>query len=270
MSISYGRSASFTVRLWTMRAAITSLAARELKGKYAGTYGGLFWALLQPLSVTLVFWLVFSLGFRATGPQNTAYIVYFLTGYVAWQFVLDLVNGSATALASYSYLPRKSLFSMEAVLAMKLLIGLTEHAIFLLVVLVIVVVHGMWPGWSMLKLLYGFPMLLAIVISLMLLVATSSVIYPDLGQLISILLNVWFWMTPIAWVAQSISPSFRVVLDWNPIVGVIDIYRQALAYGDPVVGNEHSVLIYWIVVPAALVLGMLLHTRWRAAAIDAL
>jgi ABC-type polysaccharide/polyol phosphate export permease len=214
--------------------------------------------------------LVFSVGFRATGPQNSPYIVYFLTGYVAWAFLLDVTSSCATLLASYSYLIRKSMFSIESVMATKLLVSLVEHVIFLLVVVAVVSAHGMWPGWGLLRLVYGFPMLLGIIVGLMLLLSAANVLYPDLGQLISIMLNVWFWMTPIAWVAQSINPAFRVVLDWNPIVNVIDIYRQALAYGAPVVISERSVLVYWIAAPAALIVGGMLHLRWRSAAVDAL
>ena len=257
-------------RVWRMRTAIRSLVARELRGKYVGTYGGLAWALLQPLSVTLVFWLVFSIGFRAMGPQDTPYIVYFLTGYVAWHFLQDCVNGATSALTSYSFLIRKTQFSIEAVLTTKLLTALVEHMIFVLVVLAVVAAHGMWPGWSLFKLLYGFPMLLIIAVSLMLLVATASVLYPDVGQGVSMALNVWFWLTPIVWVSSTINPAFLVVLDWNPAVHLIEIYRQALAYGEPVVGTERSQHVFWVVAPALLATGGVLHARRRSAVIDAL
>ncbi len=68
--------------LWCNRNLIISLTVRDLSARYVGTFAGISWLIVQPLVLIMVFWVVFSLGFRAMWPAGTPFLVYFLPAFV--------------------------------------------------------------------------------------------------------------------------------------------------------------------------------------------
>ncbi len=65
---------------------IWALSKNQIKSRFAGTVGGLFWAVAQPLALITIYYFVFAIGFKAQGPTGTTFVVWFICGLVPWFF----------------------------------------------------------------------------------------------------------------------------------------------------------------------------------------
>lgn len=254
--------------LWRYRTVIAVLTLRELQSRYAGSRLGTVWALLQPLSVTLIFWFVFSVGFKAQGPVGTSYIVYFLTGYVPWMFFSDILNSSSTLVSRHSYLIKKTAVPLPIIFVVPLVIGVIEHAIAFVILLGVIFFNGIAINWTAVLPLYYFVCLMSLAAVLMVPVAVISVFSRDFAQVIAIALNALLWMSPIIWVPSQIDAQ---VVDWlklSPLVYVMEGYRTSLAYPDGTVADPLSSWGFWLTVGVLALVAAFVYSRLRSSIVE--
>ena len=90
---------------------VAKLAKNDFKTRYAGSYLGIVWAFIQPVITILVYWFVFSVGFRSgTGDLGVPFVLYLVAGIVPWFFFQDALIGGTNSLLEYNYLGKKSRF----------------------------------------------------------------------------------------------------------------------------------------------------------------
>ena len=214
--------------LWRNRAVVGFLVRRDLKVRYAQTALGALWALFQPLAPMLIFTIVF--GVLARLPSDGApYLLFALTGLVAWTYFATAVLGATTSLITNAELVTKVYVPRLAIPLAPLLGALVDLAIGLALLGAFLLLFGAAPRADAIVYL---PLLL------LLLVATAAGLgiwlsaltarFRDVKHVTPMLLQVLMYASPVVYPASLIPRDFRLAYALNPMVGVIDGLRAVL------------------------------------------
>ncbi|MBF0227914.1 MAG: ABC transporter permease [Desulfobacterales bacterium] len=112
---------------------IITLAKREVITQYTGSFLGFLWTFIHPLIMILVFWFVFSIGFKVKPDNNVPFVVWLTAGMASWLLFAEIVNGSSTIIQSNANLIKKTLFHSQILPLVKIISCLITHGVFLLV-----------------------------------------------------------------------------------------------------------------------------------------
>lgn len=203
------------------------LVKSGLKAEHRNSYLGYFWWLLDPLLSAVVYYFLIAI---VLGHGGELYGLYLIIGLVAWRWTSSVVNNSSRAIMSYRsiinqvYLP-KAIFPMARTLSqlVHFLFGLVVIAVFL-------VFYKVMPG---IKLVY-IPLIILIQLLMMLavslLIAYSCVFIRDIDNIMSHVIRMWFYTTPIIWEGDRLPEGFRWVTEINPMAVIMQAYRDVLMY----------------------------------------
>jgi ABC-type polysaccharide/polyol phosphate export permease len=249
--------------LWTHRHLLKSLAHHDLRKTYAGTATGVAWAVVTPLVTLLIFTAVFSLGLRL--PLGGApYIFGFAAAYVPWVLLSTAITGAAGSILDHRYLVKRVLFPVEIIPADPLLVHSLPHVILLALTATVCYAagYGHFPQLLLVFYYYGCAAVLAISAGLFL--SGLAVITRDVQQMLPSFLNVWFWLTPIAWAGTQLPETGRKLLALNPASYIVSGYRYALmpkAFPPP---GRIEAAAFWSVAVILLLTGSACFRRLRA------
>ncbi len=260
------------VELYQNRGLILNLAKNDFKTKYAGSYLGIVWAFIQPIITILVYWFVFSVGFKTGMASNYPFVLYLVTGMVPWFFFQDALNGGTNALIEYSYLVKKVVFKISILPIVKVISALFVHAFFILIALILACLYGYFPGIEVIQVVYysicNFVMVLGLVY------ATSAIVifFRDLSQIISIFLQIGVWLTPIMWDLNMLAgnPLLMKVFKLNPMYYIVSGYRDAILGKVWFWDHWGWTLYFWVVVSVLFVLGTVIFKRLKPHFADVL
>jgi len=213
--------------LWDYRDLAFILAKRELQLTYRQTLLGVAWVVLQPLVGTIVFSVLF--GQLAQLPSDgVPYAAFVLTGLTVWMFISGAVSSAADSLVhdrdlvTKVYFPRL-LAPLGAVLACTV-----ELFITLLLLIPVLAITRVVPPLQVITvpLWVLAAVLLAVAVGLWL--AASNVLYRDVHYLLGFLLQIWLFVSPVAFSSSLVPERWRWAYFLNPAAGVIDGMRWAV------------------------------------------
>lgn len=214
--------------LISQRHVLLELARNDLRSRYVGSYLGIVWAFAQPAATILVLWVVLAFGFRAGEVQGYPFVLWLISGLVAWNFFAESLLTGTQSILEHSFLVKKMVFRSSILPAVKIVSSLVVHLIFLAVVVALLSVAGYPPT----KYLLQLPLLIAatfgLVLGLSWLSASVLVFCRDLGQLVQLAVQMLFWLTPIIWTLTTVPPKYQVWFALNPLVAIVNGYRCAL------------------------------------------
>ncbi len=252
------------------RSMILALALRDLQSRYVGTLGGMLWAFAHPLAVVLVFYLVFAIGFRSQGPVNTPFILWFVGGLVPWFFFSEALQAITHSVTRNSHLVKKTVFPTEVLPLVHLVAGLIPHGVFLAVLAGLMLFFHVPFLPERLLFLYYLLCMGALLLGLGWLLAALQVFYRDIGQALTIVLNLWFWSTPIVWSADIMPPSIAAWLVYNPMNYIVSGYRNTLIFQTVTWPPLEQSLVFWLATLLLLALGSLIFYRLKPEFADVL
>ncbi len=253
---------------------VLNLARNDFRVRYAGSNFGIFWAFVQPVITILVYWFVFSVGFRAsTGELGIPFVLYLVAGIVPWFFFQEALTGGSNALLEYHYLVKKVVFNISVLPVVKLISALFVHGFFVLFTVVLFAAYGRFPDLYDLQLFYyGFGVFF---LTLGLCYATCAVVvfFRDLQQIISIALQVGVWLTPIMWVSETMladQPVLLRILRLNPMYYIVSGYRDCFIVKRWFWEQPGWTCYFWCVAVAFFVFGRWIFGRLRIHFADVL
>lgn len=231
---------SYVKELFATRELLTNLVAREVKGQYRRTVFGQLWSLLNPLATMLVYTLVFSLIFRADpGPGDPSgmeiYALWLMCGMLPWTYFSRVVNGGLNSITGNANLIKKVYFPrMHLPFSVALSVGFT-WCIEMGVLTAALWIFGGFPlPWLPLALVFmvllmfmavGFSMILAIV----------NVHFRDTQHLMTIVLQMWMFLTPIIYPIHLVADAAEKYGSWildvyrlNPMERFVEVFRTLL------------------------------------------
>ena len=258
---------AYPADLYRNRKLILKLAVNDFKTKYAGSYLGIIWAFIQPVVTILVYWFVFSVGFRTgAGSLGIPFVLYLVAGIVPWFFFQDALNGGSNALIEYNYLVKKVVFNISILPVVKVLSALFVHLFFVAFTLVLFMGYRKMPDLYTLQLIYYTFCVFMFVLGLSYLTSAVVVFFRDLTQIISIVLQVGIWLTPIMWVAEDNlagHPAILKILKLNPMYYVVSGCRDSLISKKLIIDHPWWTLYFWTVTLLCLAVGTTVFRRLK-------
>lgn len=226
-------AASLVGELWRHRQYVLTGALYELKRRYAGTGMGLVWHVVIPLVQVVVFLVVFSalLGRPGSDRSISGYAVFLCSGLLPWLVFADCVGrGSLSFLANENYL-RKLAIPESVFAAQSVATGGYTLAFYSVILLVLALATGLHPRVSWLLLPAVLVLFLGLCFGITLVLATLTVFFRDLAPAVTILLQIWFWVTPVVYDRTALWPWMERLVAWNPPTAYIVSVRQLLLEG---------------------------------------
>ena len=260
--------------IWRYRGFVRGGIQREIATQYRGSLLGATWVLIGPTAMILIYTLVFShlMRSRLTGVDSTfGYSIFLCAGLLPWTFFTETISRLQAVFVANSNLMKKATFPRICLPVIALGTAAFNFAVIVGLFLVFLVVSGGFPGLVLLAALPALAVQMALSTGLGVLFATLNVFFRDVGQAVTLLLQFWFWLTPIVYPIGSLPGWAQSVLAWNPMTVVVAHYQSPLLYQR--VPDAQSWLALGLVAGLALIslwLGLATYRRRVGEMVDEL
>ena len=262
----YDKLMVLPAELWQNRRLILKLSRNDFKTRYAGSYLGMVWALVQPVVTVLLYWFVFGTimqSRQSIGNTEIPYVLWLTAGLVPWMYFSEALSNGTNALLEYNYLVKKVVFKISILPIIKVFAATFMHVFFVGVMLVLYFCYGNAPSLYMLQLIYFSFCMFILVLAICYTTCAVVVFFRDLNQIIGIFLQIGMWATPILWNITMLSPKLQVIFKLNPIFYIVNGYRSALFEKTWFWEDFYSTMYFWIVVILLFGLGALIFKRLK-------
>jgi ABC-type polysaccharide/polyol phosphate export permease len=260
----------FGTDLFRSRRIILALARNDFQNRFLGSYLGLIWAIIHPVATVSILIFVFGVAFQGTPQDGVPFALWLVAGIIPWLFFAEAWSGATASVAEYSYLVKKVVFRVSMLPLVKLLAALPIHLFLLIFAGVVFVLYGHVPGWHLLQLPYYGLALLLFLMGLSWLSAALFIFLRDVSQVIAVLLQFGFWLTPIVWSLRSVPESIQPVLLLNPLYYIIAGYRDAFIGSAWFWDKPLYTAYFWVLTTGMFVAGALVFARLRPHFADVL
>jgi lipopolysaccharide transport system permease protein len=219
--------------LWKFRHFITSSIHGELKRRFARSRLGALWFILHPLMQAAIFALVLSavLATKLPGVTNKAgYAIYLMAGLAAWGLFSEIINRCTTIFIEYGGMLKKISFPR---LCLPVIVGgsaLLNHVLLLIAIAVVFLFFSHFPGAAWVVLPIGMLIITAFAFGLGVLLGIFNVFVRDVGQVFTVVVQIWFWLTPIVYTSSTLPKSLNWLIVINPMAPLVTLYQDAMLY----------------------------------------
>ena len=218
--------------LYRYRQLIAALTARDLKARYRGSILGYFWSLASPLLLLTVYTVVFTKFFPRFDMQ--AYPLFLFAGILPWTFFSAAVLESTNAISSNAGLIKKVMFPAEALPLVVVLSHLVHFALAVPVLLAALIAFTIAGQAVVTGAIVMLPIIMVLqtifVAGIAMVVSSTSVLFRDLRDIISNLMQIGFFITPIIYPMPD-SRVFRALLHLNPLTPFVVAYQDVVYFG---------------------------------------
>ena len=205
------------------------LFVREVKSKYKQTVLGVTWSLLQPLSLMIVFTVVFSI-FARLPSDGVPYALFSYCALVPWQFFAGVLGRGAGSLLSNQVLVQKVYFPRELIPLAVVGAAVVDFGIGVSLFVVLLWFYNISLGFMTLLVVPVFLIQCLFVVGLIFLLAPMNVFYRDIGFIIPVAIQLMMFATPIIYPLSIVPERFRPYYVLNPMAGIIEGYRRILIH----------------------------------------
>lgn len=238
---------------------------RDLKVRYKQTILGIFWAILQPFITMVIFSLFF--GRLASMPSDgLPYPIFSYAALVPWTFFANGVTQASNSLVQNANMIKKIYFPRLIMPVSAVLGGLIDFALAFLVLLGMMLFYRIYPTINVIWL--PLFMLLAIItaIGVSLWMSAMNVLFRDVRYIVPFMMQVWLFLTPIAYPSSLIPEQYQALYGLNPMAGVVEGFRWALLGTDTFPGP--MLLVSFLVAVTLLVTGVYYFRRMEKSFAD--
>ncbi|MCO5155859.1 MAG: ABC transporter permease [Aquamicrobium sp.] len=217
--------------LWRYRYFVMASVYGEMKGRFARSRLGLLWSILHPLAQAAIFAIILAevLGTRLAGVEDrAAYPIYLLSGMAAWTLFNEILSRCLTVFIEYAPTLKKIAFPRICLPVIVWGGALLNHVLLLLAIAVVFLFFGHFPGTAWLSLLIGIVLISLFAFGLGLTLGIFNVFVRDIGQVMAVVLQLWFWLTPIVYPIEIVPDHLRWIINLNPMVALVGIYQDAM------------------------------------------
>jgi lipopolysaccharide transport system permease protein len=218
---------------WRYRYFILSSIKNELRLKFIRSQLGGLWLILNPLAQVLILAFVLSAVMSAKLPgisSRYAYAIFLMAGILGWSLFLEIINRCLTLFIDNGNILKKLVFPKIALPLIVTGSASVNNALLLVAILVIFGILGHVPGAAIIWLPVIMVINIALALGLGLTFGVLNVFVRDIGQIVPVVLQFVFWLTPIVYRVEVIPSRYRVWLILNPLIPIITGYQDALLY----------------------------------------
>jgi len=257
--------------VWNYRGFILGSVKREFQSKYRNSLLGATWTVLNPLAMIIVYTLIFSQLMRAKLPGvdgSFAYSIYLCAGVLTWGLFAEIVGRGQNVFLEHANLLKKLSFPRLCLPVTVVATALLNFAIIFGLFTAFLIMSGNFPGLPYIALIPVVAIQVAFAIGLGIVLGVLNVFFRDVGQFFGVVLQFWFWLTPIVYPITILPENVRHLMAYNPMAGLMAAYQTILVLGE---WPEWSSL--WPVTLLALLLcfwGMRLFRKHSGELVDEL
>lgn len=218
------------LELWRHRDLLLLLAERDVKIRYKQSLLGVAWAILQPLSLTIIFTIVFSV-FLHVSTGGAAYPVFSYIAMLPWTFFANSITFGTSSLINNSSLLTKIYFPREVFPVASMLACSFDLLMGAVIAVGMMVFYHVGVSWWALSV----PLILLVQMvfsgTVAMILSALMVFYRDLRFVVPLLMQLWMYATPIIYPVSKVPANLRGIYSLNPMVGLVESYRNVILNG---------------------------------------
>ncbi|WP_168798472.1 MULTISPECIES: ABC transporter permease [Oxalobacteraceae] len=220
--------------VWSYRGFISGSVKREFQTRYRNSLLGAAWTILNPLAMIVVYTVIFSQVMKAKLPgvdNGFAYSIYLCAGVLTWGLFAEIVGRAQNVFIENANLIKKISFPRICLPVIVVLNAGVNFAIIFGLFVLFLIFSGTFPGPSFIAMFPVLAIQVIFSIGLGISVGVLNVFFRDVGQAFAVLLQFWFWFTPVVYPASILPSAVKPYVNWNPMVPLIAAYQDILVHG---------------------------------------
>ncbi len=219
--------------LWAYRGFILGSVRREFQSKYSNSLLGAAWTVINPLAMIVVYTVIFSQVMQAKLPgvdSQFAYSIYLCAGVLTWTFFAEVVSRTQNVFLEQANLLKKISFPRLCLPVIVVANASLNFAIIFSLFSVFLALSGNFPGVMYLGLIPVLLIQIAFSVGLGVTLGVLNVFFRDVGQLFGVVLQFWFWLTPVVYPANILPAFMQRIIRYNPMTSLITAYQDILVH----------------------------------------
>jgi len=252
------------------RVLLWSLTKHDFKQRYLGNLLGVLWAFIQPTATILVFWFVFQVGFKSQPVDNFPFILWLVAGMFPWFYFSEGLSTGTNSIMENSFLVKKVVFRVSLLPIIKLLSALVIHLFFIFFMFGMFIYYGYTPNIYWIQIIYYLFSVSVLLLGLSWITSSVVVFFKDIGQLVAVMIQFGFWLTPIFWSLKTVPEKYHWIIELNPLVYIIEGYRNSMIYHHWLWEDMTKTIYFWSVTLVIFMLGGMTFKKLRPHFADVL
>lgn len=239
---------SWMLELWNFRELLVALTLREIKVRYKQTILGAAWAILQPASLTIIFTLVFGV-FLKVNSGGIPYPVFAFSALVPWTFFSNSISFGSLSVVNNGNLVTKVYFPREILPLASVFAALFDFVMAAFVFIILMIIYKTPVSLNLLYVLLLVPSIVFLTAGISFIFSAINVLFRDIRFVIPLVLQIWFFLTPVIYSTSQIPEKYQIFIRINPLVSLIENFRKVTVYGQsPNVSEISTYLLISLIV----------------------
>ena len=238
--------------VYKWRELLWQMVAREVKTRYKQSVLGYFWVILNPTAQMLVMSFAFSIIMRipTNAASNIPYSIFLFVALLPWNLFSNSLSSACSSLVSSSSLITKVYFPRSILVISTILAKIVDFLFANIVLIVYMIAYRMPITVNILWIIPIYFIQQIFTLGLALIFAASNLIYRDIQYLLSLILLLWMYLTPVIYPADLVPAKYKVIYQLNPMAVIINAYRQTILGG----GSPNYISLFIALILSILVL----------------
>jgi ABC-type polysaccharide/polyol phosphate export permease len=253
----------FIFSLYKSKYIIYQLVKRDFQNKYLGSFVGFIWVFIQPAVYISVLWFVLAFGLKPgnLGNANTPYHWWLIAGLIPWMFMSELLSAGTNSIIEYSYLIKKVVFRSSIIPLIKILTSLIIQLFFVVLLALIFIVSKINPTLHWLQVFYYLFSAVMLLLGSLWLSSSLAVFIKDVSQVVNVIVQVLFWVTPIIWYYKTFPESIKPLYFYNPLFYIIQGYRDSFLNQVWFWEHPHETIFFWSFTLVIFIIGAIVFRK---------
>jgi len=247
---------------------IKGMVYNDINKEYIGSFFGLMWAFIQPVSIIFVLWFVFEIGFKSKPINDVPFILWLSSGLLPWFFFANSLSLTTNSIISQSYLVKKISFPVIILPVVKIISQLLIHIFMMIILLIAFLIYGVSIDLYWLQLFYYVLASFVFLSGIGWILSSFVIFIKDIRNLVPIIIQFGFWGTPIFWSISMIPAKYHEYIKLNPFEYLIQGYRDSMIYKVWFWEKAYDGLYFWSISISLFIFGYFVFNRLKTHFVD--
>ncbi len=254
------------------RELLQKMTKRAILARYRGSWLGLFWSLLTPLLLLLIYMFVFGVVFQTRWPQaagggeNFAPLLF--CGIIVHLFFAEIITSAPRLIVDHASYVKKVVFPIEILSWISLGAAAFHFLVALFILLVFTLLFGSGLSWTLLSIPFLTASVMLYLLGLSWLVSACGVYIRDVSYIAGFISTAMVFISPVFYPASAVKGVFAIIMNANPLTFYIEAFRSVVVYGEPVALGSFFLAI--LLALASCLIGFFFFERVKAGFADVL
>ena len=238
----------FIKTVWKNKKLVWGLGRNDFRNRFASTSLGSIWGFLQPFIYMVTYVIVFQFILKTPAPGDYPYAVWFLPGLAMWLCLNDTIVSASNSIRAYSYLVKKVVFPVDTIPIISIISSSFVSIFLILISIVVSAIYGFLP--NVLMLIYILFAAFCFIIAFTRLTSAITTLVPDFSNLLGILMQLFFWFTPIIWNLGMLSghETILTLVQCIPFTYLVTGIRDVFLGGDMITQSYGLyTIVFWVI-----------------------